>query len=208
VTGAVATVIFLIAALATMAAALVIPLTLGVIAGVFLIGTVILAVKIGADNKRDKVLGEGRREFLVQITNAPKLNLLELLAEGKEQVKQRFTCLGMNEECAGKIALVYEQVKEEQPIWLAFKNNDDVNMGDFRKIIKRDLLLIACEGKSKEEMLQAEIKAYFKSEDACTNIQSANNELGKYYAGVKGLWKVTKAHFSSANNKNTPSEAQ
>ena len=179
---AVVTLIFLTAALATMAAALVIPLTLGVIAGVFFVPTVILAVKLGIDFKKERELNEKTKQQKAKIKSAPTRDLNFLTTEKADQVEQRFIQLGMNALSAYEIAEVYQAVKQGALIWRAFSNKN-VRMGYFRKVIQRELWLLKSAGKLEGEVLQNELKEYFNDESQVRDLQSARKTLAKYYSG-------------------------
>ncbi len=191
---AVVTLIFLTAALATMAAALVIPLTLGVIAGVFFVPTVIVAVRLGIEFKNERKLNEKREQQIAKIKAAPIYALEFLMNEKADKVQQRFTDLGMDESSAYEIGQVYQEVKGGALIWRAFSNRA-VHMGDFREVIKRELWLIKFQDDKEGLMLQNELKEYFNDESEVRNRASAYTTLAEYYSGHPDFKKLFDLEF-------------
>lgn len=193
---AVATLIFLTAALATMAAALVIPLTLGVIAGVFFVPTVIVAVRLGIEFKNERKLNEKREQQIAKIKAAPTRDLNFLMKESAEEVQKRFTDLGMDQLSANEIGQVYQEVKGEKSIWRAFSNKN-VRMGYFGKVIKRELWLIKFKDDTEGLMLQDELKEFFNDKSEVRNCASAYTTLAEYYSGHQNFERLFDQEYNN-----------
>ncbi len=193
----VATVVFLVAALAMMTAAFVIPLILGVIAGVFLVGVVVGAVLDAKFKAQLKDLEEEKQKQIGDIFSCD-LTFVQVWEEFSKNRVDRFVNFGMDIEEARALDAVYRMI-ERLPVASAFfAMKYPISNGPWNTIIQRELWGIRIASlQNQNYTLEQELKDFF---------EESNKENSEAYNPSKLDYKDTKvklyAYYGQHENYN------
>ncbi len=187
---------FFAAALGTMGGALVLPLTLGIIAGVHFVGAVSFFVKQVVEEEKIRVEDRSLQEWRVKYQSQSTLTYQQLVSEPSQEVAQRLTTtFGASQDYAKKIALVYLCVKSGDPIWRAFESCSVV-MEKLDDLILRDLFCIKSLGGSKTDWLEEELNVYFQDESTEKEYFKALVFLLPYYRWCPNFRDILNKRFN------------